>query len=150
VLREELDSLERSTLLLSLAGLLLAVPLFCLLGGRSLSRLHRVALNRATHDGLTDLGNQSAFQDELRRATATALRYGEPLSVALVDLDDSSWSNDRKGYRQGDRLLADLARVLRQGRPEDRAFRIGGDEFALILPRSDADGAKERLDRMRT
>jgi diguanylate cyclase (GGDEF)-like protein len=150
LLRQELDALERSTLLLSLAGLLLAVPFFYLLGGRSLSRLHRVALNRATHDGLTDLGNQSAFQDELRRATATALRYGEPLSVALVDLDDFKLVNDRKGHRQGDRLLAGLARVLQEGRPEDRAFRIGGDEFALIMPRSDVDGAKERLDRMRS
>jgi GGDEF domain-containing protein len=92
LLREELDSLERSTLLLSLAGLLLAVPFFYLLGGRSLSRLHRVALNRATHDGLTDLGNQSAFQDELRRATATALRYGEPLSVASSTSTTSSSS----------------------------------------------------------
>jgi diguanylate cyclase (GGDEF)-like protein len=149
-LRQELASFRRTTLLLSLAGLLLAVPLFYLLGGRSLNRLHRVALNRAARDGLTDLGNQSAFQDELHRATATALRYEEPLSVAVVDLDDFKLVNDRKGHRQGDRLLAGLAGVLRQGRPEDRAFRIGGDEFALIMPRSDADGAKARLDRMRS
>jgi diguanylate cyclase (GGDEF)-like protein len=148
-LRQELDSLERITTLLSLVGLLLAVPLFYLLGGRSLSRLHRVALNRAARDGLTDLGNQSAFQDELQRATATALRYEEPLSVAVIDLDDFKLVNDRKGHRQGDRLLAGLARVLRQGRPEDRAFRIGGDEFALIMPRSGGEGARERLDRMR-
>jgi diguanylate cyclase (GGDEF)-like protein len=148
-LEEEVASLERTELLLSLAGLVLAVPLFYLLGGRALTQLHSVALNRARRDGLTDLGNQTAFHDELRRATASATRYEEPLSVAVIDLDDFKLVNDRKGHKQGDRLLAGLAGVLQDGRPEDRAFRIGGDEFALILPRSALDGATQRLNRLR-
>ena len=149
VLRARVGALRGKTLWLMLAALLLAVPVFSLLGGRGLTRQHSAAVGRATRDGLTELGNQTEFQEELGRATALAARYGESLSLALVDLDDFKLANDRNGHRHGDRLLVGLAGLLRSDRPQDRAFRIGGDEFALILPRTDSAGAAARLERVR-
>jgi len=144
-LRSQLSSLQRESLAWMIAALLLAIPLFFLIGGRRLSRLHRAAVERATRDGLTDLGNQTEFQEELRRASAGAARNGEPLSLSLLDLDDFKLANDRNGHRHGDALLVGLAGLLGNGRAEDRAFRIGGDEFALLMPRTSAEGAAARL-----
>jgi diguanylate cyclase (GGDEF)-like protein len=148
-LAAQIDALKRDSLVSMLAGLLLAIPLFFVVGGRKLARLHRTAVERATHDGLTDLGNQTEFQHELRRATGTATRNAEPLSLSILDLDDFKLANDRKGHRYGDGLLIDLAGLLRNGRAGDRAFRIGGDEFALLMPRTSAAGAVKRLNELR-
>ncbi len=145
VLGAQRDALKRNSLVLILVGLLAAIPLFYMLGGRKLIRMHRRAVNLATRDPLTGLGNPTEFREELDRALALATRHGEPLSVAVVDLDDFKLVNDRKGHRGGDRLLVGLAELLRGGRPEDRAFRIGGDEFALIFPRTTVDGAMQSL-----
>jgi diguanylate cyclase (GGDEF)-like protein len=114
---------------------------FYLTGGRALLRSHRIALRRATRDGLTDLPNQRAFQDELPRAAASATRYGNPLALAVLDVDDFKLVNDRRGHPQGDAVLLRIAAILSQGRPADRAYRTGGDEFALVLPHADGDGA---------
>jgi diguanylate cyclase (GGDEF)-like protein len=65
----------------------------------------------------------------------------------LVDLDEFKSVNDRFGHRRGDEVLLATARVLDQGRGEDRAFRIGGDEFALLLPGSDTAGARAGVER---
>ncbi len=148
-LRAQIGALKRESLVLMLSGLLLAIPLFFLLGGRKLIQLHRGAVKRATRDGLTDLGNQTEFQEELRRATATAARNREPLSLCILDLDDFKLANDRNGHRHGDGLLVGLAGLLRRGRAGDRAFRIGGDEFALLMPRTPAVGAAKRLNDIR-
>jgi diguanylate cyclase (GGDEF)-like protein len=146
----QIDTLKRESLLLMLVGLLLAIPLFFLLGGQKLARLNRAALERGTRDGLTDLGNQTEFQQELRRQIAIATRYEEPLSLGILDLDDFKLANDRNGHQHGDGLLVGLARLLRGGRAEDRAFRIGGDEFALLMPRTTEDAAATRLHELRT
>lgn len=145
VLGAQLAAISRNSLVLILVGLLCAIPLFYVLGGRKLIRMHRRAVNLATRDALTGLGNPTEFREELDRALALATRHGEPLSVAVVDLDDFKLVNDRKGHRVGDRLLVGLAELLCGGRPEDRAFRIGGDEFALIFPRTTVDGAMQSL-----
>lgn len=146
----QIETLKQESLMLMLGGLLLSIPLFFLLGGRKLTRLNTAALQRATRDGLTDLGNQTEFQAELARQIAIATRYEEPLSLAILDLDDFKLENDRNGHQHGDRLLMGLARLLRGGRAEDRAFRIGGDEFALLMPRTTEDAAATRLQELRT
>lgn len=145
----ELTKIRRSMALIGLLGLLGGGVVFYLVGGRGLTRSHRFALERATLDGLTDLPNQRAFQDDLEHAVALAARHGEALSLAVMDIDDFKFLNDRHGHRHGDELLLRVASLLRAGRTSDRAFRIGGDEFALLLPRTDGAGAAAALRRVR-
>ncbi len=119
-----------------------------LLGGRVLRNRHRSALARTVIDELTGLGNHRTFRDELGRAADETNRSGEPFTLALLDLDDFTFANDRHGHRHGDQLLARAARTLAGGRPQDRAFRIGGDEFALLLPRTNEQGALAAVERL--
>ena len=100
---------------------LLGVLAFYFAGGRSLLRSHRVALHRATRDGLTDLPNQRAFHRRLVAAVKTAARHGDPLVLLLLDADDFKFLNDRHGHPYGDEVLRRVAGVLRNRRPGDRA-----------------------------
>jgi diguanylate cyclase (GGDEF)-like protein len=94
----------------------------------------------ALRDALTGLGNHRAFQEEMERQWSGAVRSGQPLALAIVDLDDFKRINDARGHAVGDELLrqaaATMAGYLRRS---DRAFRIGGDEFAIIMPSTDAE-----------
>lgn len=145
----ELADLRAGTLLSVLIGIPFGVVLMYLLAGRALTRRHRAVAEHSVRDALTGLGNHRLFQEELRRAVAGALRRGEPLALAMVDLDDFKLANDRHGHGHGDRLLVELASTLRESRAEDRAFRLGGDEFALLLPFTDLEGARTALERVR-
>ena len=145
----ELAKVRRSLALIGLLGLLGGGVVFYLVGGRGLTRSHRFALERATLDGLTDLPNQRAFQDDLERAAALAARHGEAFALAVMDIDDFKFLNDRHGHRHGDELLLRVAKLLRGGRASDSAFRIGGDEFALLMPRTDGARAAVALLRIR-
>jgi diguanylate cyclase (GGDEF)-like protein len=141
VLDAQLRDVRRTIVFGVLMALLVGGAVFYLVGGRSLMRAHRGALQRATLDGLTDLPNQRAFHDELAAAIAAATRHDVPLALALLDVDDFKFLNDRHGHPAGDALLRRVAEVLRAGRSGDRAYRIGGDEFALLLPHTDTEGA---------
>jgi diguanylate cyclase (GGDEF)-like protein len=142
VLDADLRHVRHTMLLIGLLALFGGTGVFYLVGGRRLLGSHRMALQRATRDGLTDLPNHRAFQDEFPRAVAAARRFQEPLAVVVFDLDDFKFINDRHGHPHGDAILGRVAGVLRGGRVEDRAFRIGGDEFAMLLPHTDGDGAR--------
>ncbi|MEA2200899.1 MAG: hypothetical protein QOI89_1495 [Solirubrobacteraceae bacterium] len=128
--------------LIGLLALLGGAAVFYLVGGRRLMRDHRMVLRRATRDGLTDLPNQRAFQDEFPDAVAAATRYRDPLALILLDVDDFKLINDRNGHPEGDSILRVVSGVLRASRPGDRPYRIGGDEFALLLAHTDAEGAR--------
>jgi diguanylate cyclase (GGDEF)-like protein len=138
----QLATADRTELEVALLGLALGTLVFLPLGGR-LVREHRLALENATLDGLTRLPNHRAFAAELRAAAGRAYRHGEQLSLVALDVDDFKFVNDRHGHRHGDELLRGVAAVLGgDARAGDRAFRTGGDEFVLLLPRTAEAGAQ--------
>ncbi|MEA2133601.1 MAG: hypothetical protein QOC68_1510 [Solirubrobacteraceae bacterium] len=143
------SSFRTSLGLFVLLSLLIALPLFYVLGGRSVGALYRSALQRARRDGLTDLDNHRSFQDELARAVGEVSRYGTTVTLALLDIDDFKFENDRHGHQHGDRLLCELAALLRESRAGDRCFRLGGDEFALLLAHTSEPDADVPLERIR-
>jgi diguanylate cyclase (GGDEF)-like protein/PAS domain S-box-containing protein/putative nucleotidyltransferase with HDIG domain len=109
-----------------------------------------VLVRQATTDGLTGLLNHRAFHDALRGEVRRARRYGRPLSVVLVDLDEFKQVNDRHGHQAGDRLLCRVASVLHDVvRGSEIVARLGGDEFALLLPETDLLGARASAERVR-
>ena len=91
-------------------------------------------------DGLTGLGNHRAFQEEVIEQVAVARDEGRPFALLYVDVDDLKKFNDAKGHAAGDSLLVATARIIQSNmRRWDRGFRIGGDEFALVLIDCDID-----------
>ena len=104
---------------------------------------YEAAVAEALQDPLTALGNHRAFQEELDRQVEHAQRYGVPVALVLLDLDDFKAINDQSGHAQGDRTLADFGRLVQAiVRRVDLPFRIGGDEFAILLPHTDAESAR--------
>ena len=104
---------------------------------------YQEAVAEALTDQLTKLGNHRCFQEELDRHAEAAARYGVPLALVLIDLDDFKSVNDTHGHAAGDTVLARFGRLLDHSiRRPDRSFRIGGDEFAVLLPHTDAEGAQ--------
>jgi diguanylate cyclase (GGDEF)-like protein len=98
------------------------------------------ARNESLRDTLTGLGNHRAFQEEMERQWAAAVRHGQPLALAIVDLDDFKRINDSAGHAAGDEVLRQAAMTMAGYlRRSDRPFRIGGDEFAIIMPATDME-----------
>ena len=96
---------------------------------------------RATCDPVTGLQNQRAFDEAL---SAIGGRRSGRWAVVMADIDGFKAVNDNHGHLAGDRLLRELAEALNEAlRPMDRIYRVGGDEFAAILPDLEADGATE-------
>jgi diguanylate cyclase (GGDEF)-like protein len=106
------------------------------------ARRYGEARKLAETDALTGLFNQRFFQETLRREVTRAHRYQRKLTLVVFDLDDFKSINDQVGHLAGDRVLAQAADRLREAvRSVDVACRIGGDEFAVIMPESaDEDG----------
>lgn len=105
-----------------------------------LSDLYDRARLDSLRDPLTGLGNHRAFQEELERAAAMTARHGHSTALLLIDLDDLKRVNDATGHAAGDAVLQEAARVMIANlRRSDRAFRIGGDEFAILSPHSTAE-----------
>jgi diguanylate cyclase (GGDEF)-like protein len=104
----------------------------------------------ARTDMLTGLPNRRAWQELLQRESASARRSGEPLTVALLDLDGFKPYNDTHGHLAGDRLLMSMIASWRGAlRETDVLARWGGDEFALLLPACGIREAESLLERMR-
>jgi diguanylate cyclase (GGDEF)-like protein len=114
------------------------------------ARLHGMVEKQALVDGLTGLANRRAASDALHAEAARAERLQTPLSVVLVDLDGFKDVNDAHGHAVGDAVLRALAEVLRETlRESDIAGRWGGEEFLLLLPGADEEGAVQLAERVR-
>ena len=107
------------------------------------SRLYRTVERQAVTDGLTGLHNHRHFYERLAQEAKRAQRYGLPLSLLMIDIDDFKGFNDRYGHQVGDGVLARVARVLggQLRRQVDLAARYGGEEFVVLLPNTAAAGA---------
>jgi diguanylate cyclase (GGDEF)-like protein len=114
------------------------------------ARLHGMVEQQALVDGLTGLANRRAASDALHAEAARAERLETPLSVVLADLDEFKDVNDVRGHAVGDEVLRVFADVLRETlRESDVAGRWGGEEFLLLLPGADEEGAAQLADRVR-
>ena len=103
----------------------------------------------STRDDLTGLFNQRAMYDILRRELAACERSREPLTLVYFDLNGFKQLNDSHGHREGDRQLASIGQtVLAHIREMDSACRSGGDEFCIILPRSEISTGRQVYERM--
>ncbi|HEY0513525.1 MAG TPA: diguanylate cyclase [Thermoanaerobaculia bacterium] len=104
----------------------------------------------ATYEGLTGLLRREAILEQLDRELDRALRYGRPLTIAMADLDHFKQVNDRHGHLAGDSLLRRIAQVLAGGlRGTDWIGRYGGEEFLLLLPETDLEGAAAVAEKIR-
>ncbi|MGH2792737.1 MAG: diguanylate cyclase domain-containing protein, partial [Actinomycetota bacterium] len=104
---------------------------------------------QAMHDPLTGLANRVLFEDRLETALKAAERSVDPCGVLLIDLDGFKEINDTKGHAAGDTVLRIVAeRMTRVLRAQDTAARIGGDEFAVVLPNTDTEGASRAARRI--
>jgi diguanylate cyclase (GGDEF)-like protein len=114
------------------------------------ARTHERLVALATTDPLTSLANRRSFRDRLEAECARSARAGIPLGLALVDLDHFKRVNDTHGHQAGDAVLRELAdRLRRCARREDIVARVGGEEFAWLLPEADLDAAMEAAERLR-
>jgi diguanylate cyclase (GGDEF)-like protein len=120
-----------------------------LAGAIEVSRLYEELRSLASTDELTRLPNRRSILERFGAELSRAQRDAQPLSVAIVDLDDLKRVNDTLGHQLGDAVLVHAADVLRRRiRVHDIAGRLGGDEFILLFPNTDRDQAETILQRL--
>jgi diguanylate cyclase (GGDEF)-like protein len=133
----------------AVAEIVFVAPVFMIVGGVILVGRRQLE-GRAFTDPLTGLANHRAFQEQLHAEVGRAQRYERSLALALIDVDHFKSINDLSGHAAGDRVLAALgARLRALLRSEDVLARIGGDEFALLMPETDELEARLVLERAR-
>lgn len=113
------------------------------------ARLYEELAQAAATDQLTGLRNRRRFFEDLRREFASARRYGTPLSLVVLSVDDLKDVNTEQGLAAGDELMRSLAEtLLTQLRVTDISARIGDADLAVILPQTPADGARRVAERL--
>lgn len=114
------------------------------------SSYHEVIYSLMTNDGLTQAYNRRYFEQQLKRELARAIRYERPLALLMFDIDHFKRINDTLGHLGGDEILRQLAATVSQlVRSEDVFARIGGEEFALLMPEGSVAGAGLLAERLR-
>ena len=127
-------------------GMFLALGLTLAALSTALRRAHQLA----RVDMLTGLANVRAFHEALSYHLESATRHRDPLTLAILDLDQFKLVNDEHGHDAGDTALGDVADALRETvRKVDLTARLGGDEFVVLLPRTDEEGARQALEKVR-
>jgi diguanylate cyclase (GGDEF)-like protein len=113
-------------------------------------QLHETAARESITDDLTGLSNRRAFDDALAAEIERSKRYGTGVGLVILDLDNFKAVNDTYGHQQGDVVLREVARVLREtSREIDHPARYGGEELAVVVPGTDLDGTFNFAERMR-
>jgi two-component system cell cycle response regulator len=108
------------------------------------------ALDLATTDALTGVSNKQHFETSFEKALHSCKKSGRPLSLILLDVDHFKLINDRFGHAAGDLVLASTARVISSALPANAAlYRVGGEEFAVVLPSADHAGGIAHAERIR-
>lgn len=129
-----------------MGGLVINMVLALLVVARMVRRLRQ----RSLRDALTGLLNRRALAPLLRREVGRLRRYGETFAVLMVDVDHFKRINDSFGHAAGDAALVELARLMREAaRDVDHIVRMGGEEFCLLLPHTDLEGALRLGTRLR-
>lgn len=125
------------------------------LGSQASLSLHNALLHEelerlSVTDRLTELYNHGFFQLRLEEEFQRSKRYGRPLSLIMIDIDDFKEFNDAYGHPRGDRVLKEVSTVIRSAlRDVDVAARYGGEEFAVVLPETPCEGALQVAERIR-
>jgi diguanylate cyclase (GGDEF)-like protein len=113
-------------------------------------QLHETAARESITDDLTGLSNRRAFDDALTSEIERSKRYGDGVGLVILDLDNFKSVNDTYGHQQGDVVLREVARVLREtSREIDHPARYGGEELAVVVPGTDLEGTFNFAERMR-
>ena len=114
------------------------------------ARYHEEIYQLATQDALTDLHNRRHFIDMVDKEIARAMRHQRALTLCIIDVDLFKPVNDRYGHISGDNVLRKIASIVRRHvRSDDFAARIGGEEFAVLLPECDAQAGHAFAERLR-
>lgn len=114
------------------------------------AELHMEVERQAVTDGLTGVANRRSFNDSLTKEFERAKRYGQPLSLAVIDLDFLKKINDTYGHMTGDEAIKSIGFVLRESsRSIDITARYGGEEFCVLLPNTDIEMAEQLAERLR-
>ena len=114
------------------------------------ARLFAEVQEQSIRDPLTGLGNRRLMEAQLAAGMENASRYQTALSIVMLDIDHFKAYNDTYGHPEGDKLLMQLAAILRNElRAADQAFRYGGEEFLVLLPHTDLAGAQVVAERIR-
>jgi diguanylate cyclase (GGDEF)-like protein/PAS domain S-box-containing protein len=141
--REPSTPTERDLLLIEQAAHLASIAIE---HHQALEELER----RAHTDSLTSLANRGRFFELAEVELARSLRYGNPYAVLLLDIDNFKEVNDKHGHKSGDVVLQTLANIMRKTlREVDIIGRIGGEEFAILLPETNKETAPEVAERLR-
>lgn len=137
----------------ALTGVTIGVMLLIRMYRRTIEELsekQRRLIELSITDDLTGLYNARYFYRRLEEEIARSRRYGRPLSLLFIDLDDFKRFNDTYGHLAGDRVLRKVARVLKESlRENDSAYRYGGEEFVIILPETGAEEGCVAAERVR-
>jgi diguanylate cyclase (GGDEF)-like protein len=150
--QQAISSQRKRLALIVALTVFIALALVFAFGGSMLTSL-RELFRRAEHaetDELTSLPNRRAFNEALTHEIQRAKRYGTPLSLTLFDLDHFKQVNDTHGHPTGDRVLVAATRAVEQNLRESDVFaRVGGEEFAVLLPNTNEEGAVDFAERLR-
>jgi diguanylate cyclase (GGDEF)-like protein len=115
-----------------------------------LEQKNRILAEMTETDGLTQIGNHRSLVEHLKAEMVDADRTGNPLSIAIFDIDNFKKVNDSKGHVVGDQVLVDLAAIIKKGiRGTDYAGRYGGEEFLVIFRDTDLTVAEKVSERIR-